>query len=205
MNPNNLTRAQLADFARNTATQVANGKVAGLLVAQIASISAAIETAALELAAADEAQVAQRAASLEATRIAQERAVSLKKLLQEFKYTMKGIGSPAHEYDAVGFDPPVEVRRIVMPETPFALAAAGFSNGVNALTFAGNNISNSVLYVIEARTGDSPGFVMIGTSRAQTFKHTGVTPGLSYQYRVRAQASRGMVSEWSNEAVVYRL
>jgi hypothetical protein len=31
----------------------------------------------------------------------------------------------------------------------------------------------------------------------------GVTPGQFYQYRVRAQADRNLVSDWSNEAVVY--
>ncbi len=32
-----MTRAQLADFGRNVATQVANGKVKGMLAEQIAS------------------------------------------------------------------------------------------------------------------------------------------------------------------------
>ena len=205
MNPNNLARAQLADFARNSATQIANGKVTGLLAAQILSISTAIADAAADLASADAAQVAMRAASLEATRIAQEKAVLLRKLLLEFKYTMKGIGSPLHEFDAVGFDPPVLARQIVTPQTPFELAATGFSNGVNLLKFIGNNTPNSVTYVMEAKIGNSTGYAIIGSSRAQTFKHTNVTPGVSYQYRVRAQAARGMVSDWSNEAVVYRL
>ena len=49
MNPNYLTRAELADFGKNTATQVANGKISGLLAAQVASISATIAEASSKL------------------------------------------------------------------------------------------------------------------------------------------------------------
>jgi hypothetical protein len=203
MNPNKLNRAELADFAKNTATQVANGKVSRLLAAQVSSVSAAIDAAAAELAAADQIQVAARAAALEATRIAQEKRFALLKLLQDLKYTMKGIESGAHEFDAVGFDPPVVGRHIVTPQRPTELAATGFSNGVNELKFAGNNVPSSVTYVVEARAGDAARYTIIGTSRKQSFKHTGVRPGEPIQYRIRAQAARGMVSSWSNEAVVY--
>ena len=205
MNPNKLNRAELAEFAQNTATQVANGKVSGLLAAQVASISAAIDAAAAELAAADQIQVSARAAALEATRIAQEKRFELLKLLQDLKYTMKGIESSAHEFDAVGFDPPVIGRHIVTPQTPAELAATGFSNGVNVLRFAGNNAPSSVTYVIEARVADAARYTIIGTSRKQSFKHVGVRPGEPIQYRICAQAARGMVSAWSNEAGVYRL
>ena len=119
MNPNYLTRAELADFGRNTATQIANGKVSGLLAAQIASISTAIDAAAAELAEADNRQVELRAAAIEATRIAADKRNRLLRLLQDLKYTMKGLESGAHEFDAVGFDPPVIGRRPVIPQTPF--------------------------------------------------------------------------------------
>lgn len=204
MNPHYLTRAELADFGRNTAMQVANGKVSGLLAAQIASISAAIDAASAELAEADRRQVELRAAAIEATRIAQDKRAHLLKLLQDLKYTMKGLESEAHEFDAVGFDPPVIGRRPVIPQTPFELAATGYSNGVNALRFAGNNGPGRVAYTVEAKIADSPLYAIIGTSKSQRFKHTGVKPGVPIQYRVRAQAARGAVSDWSNEAAVYR-
>ena len=54
MNPNNLTRAQLADFARNAATQVAFGKVTGLLPEQGLAISAALLAEADELTELDQ-------------------------------------------------------------------------------------------------------------------------------------------------------
>ena len=60
----------------------------------------------------------------------------LLKLLQDLKYTMKGLESQASEFDIVGFDPPVIGRRPVIPQTPGELAAVGYSNGVNKITFA---------------------------------------------------------------------
>ena len=117
---------------------------------------------------------------------------------------MKGVESGSHEFDAVGFDPPVIGRRPVTPQPPLELSATGYSNGVNALGFTGNNSAGRVLYIIEAKVADASKYSMIGTTKAQRFKHTGVKPGVPCQYRVRAQAARG-VSDWSNEAVVYRL
>ena len=87
---------------------------------------------------------------------------------------------------------------------PTKLSVAGYSNGVNKLRFSGNNLPSSVTYIIEAKTGDSPQYVMIGTSRKQSYEHKGVRPGEPVLYRIRAQAARGMVSPYSNEAVVYR-
>ena len=59
----------------------------------------------------------------------------------------------------------------------------------------------SDLDVVKA-TGETD-WVMIGSSQKQSFRHEGVTPGQPYQYRVRAQATRGLVSAWSNTAAVY--
>jgi hypothetical protein len=184
---------------------IANGKVAGLSAAQVASISAALSEAADELTDADQTQVSARAASLEATRIAQQKRLRAIRELQHLKYTMKGLGSQAHEFDCVGFDPPVLTRRMVTPQAPFELSAAGYSNGVNSLTFSGNNSPSTVTYIIEAKIGMSDQYAIVGTSRKQSFKHTGVKPGEKIQYRIRAQTARGLVSAWSNEAIVYRL
>ncbi|MFS8119900.1 MAG: hypothetical protein ACMG55_15640, partial [Microcoleus sp.] len=184
MNPRNLTRAQLADFATNTATAVAAGKVAGFLAAQNTSISDALTDAVAELKAADMDQVEDRAQSLQSTQIAEDKREFVLKILSDLRFSMKGVESPANEYDALGFDPPAETRSIVMPQTPTDLAGFGFSNGVNALTYSGNNAGGSVTYVIEAKIGDTAPYVIVGTSTRQSFKHTGVTPGQFYQYRV---------------------
>jgi hypothetical protein len=205
MKPNYLNRADLAAFGKHTATQVANGKVSGLLAEQVASISAAIAEASAELAETDRLQMQIRAAALEATTIAQEKRILVLKLLQDLKYLMKGLGCALHEFVAVGFDEPVIGRHPVVPQIPQELSATGYSNGVNMLRFSGNNGAGRVTYTIEAKIGDSPTYAMIGTSKSQRFKHINVTPGMPVLYRIRAQTSRGWVSNWSNEAAVYLL
>jgi hypothetical protein len=203
MNPRNLSRAELVDFIKNAATVVAAGKISGLLPAQVTSISDELNAIAVRLAFDDSAQVAGVAAAMELTQIAQDDRFDGLDALQQLKYMMKGLGSPASEFDAVGFDPPAEGRSIIMPQAPTQLAAAGYSNGVNVLRFIGNNVPGTVTYIIEARIGDDPEYHMVGSSTRQLFRHFGVIPGRFYQYRIRAQASRGIVSDWSNEAVVY--
>jgi hypothetical protein len=118
---------------------------------------------------------------------------------------MKSVHSGESEFDAIGFDPPARQRRIAEPQTPTELSVVGYSNGVNDLKFTGNNTPNSVRYLVEAKVGDATDYVIIGVSKAQRFKHAGVTPGVKHQYRIYAQTTRGKVSDWSNEAVVYRL
>ena len=203
MNPRNLNRAALVDFTTNAATGVANGKVTGFLAAQNTSISDALTDANAILAAADLNQVEARAAALEATQIALAAETDVLKLLSDLKFGMRSVESPPSDYTAIGFDIPAEVRSVVMPQTPTELAATGFSNHTNLLTFMGNNAAGSVTYVIEAKIGDTAPFVIVGTSTKQSFKHLGVTPGEYYLYHVRAQAARGLTSDWSNEAVVY--
>ena len=204
MIPNNMTRADLAIFTRNAATQVAAGKVTGLLPEQSLAFSTLLLTVASALSTADAEQVALRAAAIASTQKAQELEENALRSLQMLKYAMKSVDSPADEFDVVGFDPPVRSRQIISPQMPDGLAVEGFSNGVNVLRFNGNNTPNTVTYIIEAKTGRAAQYVIIGASKAQRFKHESVTPGSFYQYRVRAQAARGRVSDWSNEAVVYK-
>jgi len=192
MNPNYLTRADLVEFGRNTATMVADGKVSGLLAAQVAAISAAIAIATEELAEADLRQVELRAAAIEATTIARVKRKRLLKLIQDLKYTMKALQSSADQYNALGFDPPVKGRHPVTPQMPLGLSATGYSNGVNRLRFTRNNLAGRVIYVVEAKIADSSQYAMIGFTRSQKFTHRGVSPGVPVQYRVYAQAARGL-------------
>ncbi len=201
--PNDMTRAQLVDFARNAATQVANGKVSGLLAEQILAFAAGLAADADDLAAADAEQVALRAASIAATRKAQDISARSLRRLQSLRYAMKAARCGAAQYDAVGFDPPVKGRQMVKPKVPFDLSAAGYSNGVNVLKYDSRDTPNTVAYIIEAKIGDADRYQIVGTSKNRSFKHTGVKPGVQIQYRVGSQATRGGLSEWSNEAVVY--
>jgi len=204
MNPSRMSRASLADFGRNMAAQIAAGKVDGLLPEQVTAFSDAIAAASELVAIRDANQVALMAAARQSTQLAQDARFALLRLTQEFKNTMKGIGSESHEYDAVGFDPPVIGRTPVTPQKPLELSAKGFSNGINELRFTGNNLAGRVNYIIEARVADAARFSIIGVSRRQRFKHVGVRPGVPILYRVYAQSARGLVSQCSNEAVVYR-
>jgi hypothetical protein len=205
MIPNNMTRAELAEFARNAATQVAAGKVTGLLPEQVTAFSDGLFADADELSEIDVQIAFFRTALMAATQRGRQIKKRALRRNQSLKYAMKAAHSPASEFDAVGFDPPAGKRRIVEPQAPTELSVAGFSNGVNELRFAGNNVPNSVRYLVAAKVGDAPKYVIVGVTKAQKFKHIDVTPGGKYQYRIYAQTTRGRVSEWSNEAVVYRL
>jgi hypothetical protein len=121
-----MSRASLADFGRNMAAQIAAGKVDGLLPEQVTAFSDAITAASELVAMRDANQVAAIAAARQATQLAQDARFALLRLMQEFKNTMKGISSEAHEYDAVGFDPPVLGRTPVTPQKPLELSAKGF-------------------------------------------------------------------------------
>jgi hypothetical protein len=203
MIPRELTSAELVDFTTAAATGVANGKVTGFLAAQNTTYSDALTDANAQLAAADLALMEAKAAVGEAAGIAEEKRLAVLKILSELKFAMKGVDAPAVDYEALNFDPPATGRSVVMPQTPTKLAATGYSNRVNALTWVGNNANGSVTYVIEAKIGDTSPFAIVGTATKQSFRHLNVTPGEYYEYRVRAQAARGLTSEWSNEAVVY--
>jgi hypothetical protein len=203
MNYRKMTRPALVTFATNTSAGVAGGKVSEFLPAQNTAIADAIADATTALAAADQTALDARTAALAATELANEKAATLVKLLSELKFAMRGVDAPPDQYDALGFTPPDTVRSIVTPQRPTDLSATGFSYGVNQLVWTGNNPSGSVVYAIEVKIGDTAPYVLLTTATAQKWKHEGVTPGQFYQYRVRAQAARNLVSDWSNEAVVY--
>jgi hypothetical protein len=177
--------------------------VSGFLAAQNTAISDALTDANAILAAADLAAVEARAAAADATSVAQQAAETVIKLLSELKFAMRGVDATPDQYDALGFTPPDTTRTPVTPATPTNLGATGFSNGINSLTWIGNNPSGSVVYAIEVKIGDTAPYVLLATTTVQRYKHENVTPGQFYQYRVRAQAARNLNSDWSNEAVVY--
>ena len=202
-NPRKLSRADLVLFATNAATGIADGKVSGFSAAQNTAFSDALTDATALLSSADLSQVELHADALEATQIADDAEEVVQNLLADYKFAIRSVNSGAAEYDAIGFDPPDTTRSPVVPQSPTDLVATAVANGTNALKFNGNNKSGSVVYAIEVKIGDTAPFVLINTTSAQKFKHTGVTRGEYYEYRVRAQSARGLVSEWSNSALVY--
>jgi hypothetical protein len=205
MIPNNMTRAELADFAHNAATQVAAGKVTGLLPEQAAAFSDGFELDADELEIVEAEAAALRSALMAATRRGQQLKARTLRRTQNLKYAMKAASSPASEFLAVGLAPPAARRKMIEPQTPAGLSASGYSNGVNRLRFIGNNQPNTVRYIVEARRAHAVEYEPVGVTNAQKFEHHNVVPGDQYQYRVYALTTRGRISNPSNEAVVYRL
>lgn len=203
MNPNKINREALVDFATVCATGVANGLATGFLAAQNTAFSDALTDANAILAAANLDASSALAAYSAAVHVAQDAQAAVLLIVQNIKDTMRGVNSPGDDYVALGYDMPVFVRGSIIPLTPTGLAAVGFSNGTNALNWVSHNVPGTVTFAIEAIIGDTAPYVLVGTTQQQKWLHVGVIPGEFYQYRVRAQAARGVVSAWSNTAVVY--
>jgi hypothetical protein len=203
MNPRHLSRPEVVDFARNAAAAVADGKITGLSAAEAADLAATLNAATDKLASSDQKVVAARTAYHEATQEASVDEADVIKILTTLKFKMRGFHSSTSEYKAAGFDPPADPANRIQPEAPTNLTAAGFFNGLNRVKYRGNNPPGTVIYTIEGRTSRAADYTIVGSTHKQTFKHAPVTPGQFYQYRVRAEATSGLVSEWSNEAVVY--
>ena len=202
MNPRQLSRPDVVEFARNAIKALQDGKITGLSPAEAAELAATLSSATNKLATSDQKVVATRSAYREATEDASVDEANVIGILTGLKFRMRGTGAGPDEYKAAGFDPPARSKR-VEPEKPTNLSATGFSNGVNRLKFSGNNAAGTVIYTVQARPSLTAEWVIIGSNNKQTFKHTPVAPGQFYQYRVRADATNGLTSDWSNETVVY--
>lgn len=203
MNPNKLTRGDLIGWAANCATQVANGIVDGFLAAQNTAFSDALTDANAELAAAETTAIETLADYQGAVHVAQTKRDDVVLIAQNIKDAMRGVNAPGEDYVTLGYDMPVFVRQSIIPLQPTELSAFGYSNGTNKLSWATANVPGTVTFAIEAIIGDTAEYVLVGTTQQQKWDHLGVTPGQFYQYHVRAQAARNVVSEWSNTAVVY--
>jgi hypothetical protein len=201
MNPRSLDRAGLVKFARNAAGAIAAGKVKGFTPEQNGALSAALAAETEALQNDNDEVVGFQTKFHEHVALAQARQNKILKMLTENKFAMRGVSASEDQYEALGFDPPADRASRVKPKTPSKLAVTGRSNGVNKLTFRGNNVSGRVIYDIEANRGD--GWFLLDSTRKRTYEHKGVKPGERYEYRIRSKATRGQVSQWSNKAAVY--
>ena len=202
MNPRQLSRPEVVDFARNAIKALEDGKITGLSPAEAAELAATLSAATDKLATSDQKVVATRSAYREATEDASVDKADVIGILTGLKFRMRGTGAGPDEYKAAGFDPPAGTKR-VDPETPGNLSATGYANGVNRLKYRGNNPAGAMIYTVQARTSLTTEWAIIGSTHKQSFKHEPVSPGQFYQYRVRADATNGRTSDWSNETVVY--
>lgn len=90
----------------------------------------------------------------------------------------------------------------VQPITPTGLAVLGFGDGTNKLSWntAGNAARTN--YIIEFRVGPTGPWQFLNTTTRSKYDHTGQTPGVRLEYRVKAKRPAGE-SNYSNIAVVY--
>lgn len=200
-NPYKLPRIDLVPFLSNYIGRLTAYEVDGLtngqcdaLVAAISAVSADFESAVTDLGVAE---AEYHAAVSEAEALQAE----VLELIQSGKYLLKSAGCPGAAFAILGFNIPVVAPVVYVPSDPSDLSAFGYSNGVNELRFAGNN-SGAVVYIVEARIGESAVFELVGTTKRQRYLHAGVVPGVQYVYRVFARASSGD-SGYSGTASVY--
>jgi hypothetical protein len=124
-------------------------------------------------------------------------------LISLVKRTMKSNANfSLAKYVEFGFDEDDLTPSAITPETVLDLSAKGASNGTNTLKFNRNGNKPGTIFLIEAKIGDAPDYIIVGTTTKTTFEHKGQKPGVKVVYRVRAQRGDD-VSEPSNEAVVY--
>ena len=94
----------------------------------------------------------------------------------------------------------------VTPKTPLSapvdLSALAYSTGKNTLKWKRGVNSRTVIFVIEAKFGLSPNWVILGQTQRVTYNDFGRTPGEMITYRVYAERG-GAQSDYSNQAVVY--
>jgi hypothetical protein len=198
-----LTRADLVAFIINMATQIANGKVSGLLAAQNTALSDALTDIAAELSAADTNIVSTRAAAQEATALGQLKTKEAQDKCGDVVATLKSVNATADEYEALGLDAPDTIRTPVVPNAPTTLAATNPGSGFIQLKWKGNNPGHRVTFAIYVKIGDTAPWTLLATSTSRSFLHEGVDAGQYYEYRVRAEAGRNNYSMWSNNAVAY--
>ncbi len=85
---------------------------------------------------------------------------------------------------------------------PAELSVTGTSDGVNHLKFKRNGNKQGTLFYIDAKIGDSTGWVLVDAVTGTKFDHKNQTPGVKVQYRARAKRGDAE-SAPSNTAIVY--
>lgn len=203
MNFRILTDAELAEFSKNIAAQLALHRVTGFdtalqdeLAARIgplnAEFEASIETC-VQITAKKESALAGKQ-GLRAKILAQIAAV------HNFLFA---IGNPRSDYEICN----LTFRKrgtMVVPNDPADLCAVwDLTRGIR-ITFSGNNKYDSVVYEISRRTtaGEfTTRWDVIASIKKKSFIDKAIPAGEKHEYRVRAVAARN-ASNYSNTAVV---
>jgi hypothetical protein len=191
----------LSDFAANVYDQLRGAEITAIdpnvrneLVAAIGVLPGTLAMQTADAAVAEDSRKAAFSAR-------NDTKFQLQALMSQVRDALKAGLAPKKQYDLCGFDYAKD-RSIIIAQAPTNLVATGTSNGVNRLTFNGNNRTGTVVYEIWRLHGDTVPFSIIATTKKQLYTDTPVTPGEYYNYKVRAVAASN-ASEFSNVAVVY--
>lgn len=202
MNIYRMPDGALAEMGKNIATKLAAHEVtcfdnalADDLSAAMTPVNTAYETVIEECVVVDTT----KKATFQAKR--DQRALEIERINTVLRY-LKSVNAEKKYYDMLGL-PYRKSASTVVPAAPTQLSASGTSNGINELVWSGNNTSGSVVYEMWRRHGDEGDWGFLNLTKKQRLTDTPVTPGQYYEYKVRAVASNGTVSPWSNSAVVY--
>lgn len=136
---------------------------------------------------------------------------------QEIKFNRKSLNKVAAKIQAAlkndeaisdsfieqaGFNVDEGSKSPIVPIQPTSLVVTGTSDGTNSLKFNRNGNKQGVLFIIEAKIGDTGEWGMIDAVKTTKFEHKNQTPGVKMQYRVRAKNGE-LISTASNVAVIY--
>lgn len=196
-----LTDAELVDFSKNVQTQLAAHTVDGLdntladqLAATFTPLNASFETVI-------ESGVTQTAVKQSVIADKQSMRDDIILRLATVRNYLVAADTPKKSFEICGFDFRKEPSTVIAAD-PSELSGEGRSNGVNYLSWNGNNKTGTVVYEVWRRHGDTAGWGIIGNTRRQNYIDTPVTPGQYYEYKVRAVAASN-ASNFSNSAVIY--
>jgi hypothetical protein len=202
MNIQLLSATELAKAARIVATALNRTDIVSVNSSLRADLVAAIGTLPETLAAqAADAAVAEgiRKAAVSSRN---ETRKQVRDLMTRVRKALEAGFASKEQYDICGFHYPATPAALYIPHDPSDLAVVGYSNNANRGRFKGNNKPNSVNYEIWRRQHAAGQWIFLRSVSKQSFIDTPVTPGQTYEYRVRAVA-RQAVSNFSNTAVVY--
>lgn len=202
MDPTKLNDYELADLAANIVNLLNGPELSSIEPGLRSNLIAAFGTKPAEFASQLSMQAVaenQRQAATSAKNMTRGELIPL---IRMTKYALKASAAPRAQFDLARFSFPEGRSGEYFAQTPGEMSAVGFSNGVNSGRFVGNNRNGAVVYEIWRRKGrDGEWTIHILTTR-QDFRDEGVTPGLYYEYRVRARAKKN-VSDFSNSTIVY--
>ncbi|MBK6723827.1 MAG: hypothetical protein IPO41_16620 [Acidobacteria bacterium] len=196
-----LSDADLVDFSKNVETQLLAHTVEGLDNALADDLAATLTPLNTPYETTIESGVQTRALKQSTTAEKQALREDVLARLGKVRNYLVAAESPKTAYEICGFTYPGD-RTTIIANDPGDLVAVGTSNGVNQISFNGNNKPSAVTYEIWRMHGDTAPWGIIATTRRQAYTDTPVTPGQYYAYKVRAVAATNQ-SNFSNVAVVY--